>query len=394
MKKTKILFIHHGIGVGGAPINLVNIILGLSKERYQCKVALIKGGKAEELFNDKGIETEIIDGSNIYFMHNESGKISFYYFIRYFKIIFFWFKTAFFSAPEYLEKQDFDIIHLGSHGLTSWAYAAKKLGFKVVMHNQETVTKGYMGIRLFILRKLIDSSTDIIINISKDNESRLGLVYKSRIVYNFVKIPKSYRLPFSQEDKIIKVLYLGGMSKIKGFEASVKCLKYLNPNIRIQFAGNIGKIYSGGGIEGFFKNIIKKTIYSKRYTPLRIIDKASNSELIGLVNDPLTYIDQCDILISPFKIDHFSRPIIEAFAFGKPVIASDLKGMDEVVNHGVNGILIKKDNPAELAQAINELCQNRTKAINMGENGREKAKLLFSQSVNIKKIENIYNNLN
>lgn len=391
MKVKKIIFIHHGTGIGGAPISLLNLIKGLNSDYYDIKVAFIKDSQIVKIFNKNGIETEIIGASNKYFSHTETGEIAWYYFYKYPLIIYQWLKTAFITAPKYLRKQEADIIHLNSHVLSSWAYAAKKNKFKVVCHNREAVAKGYFGVRHNILRKILDHSTDIIINISKDNEKRLGLIHKSRVVYNFSNIPKSYKTPFSVKSSYIKVLYLGGMAKIKGFESVVDCLKFLNPGIKIQFAGNIGKINSGSGIKAAIKDFLKSTIYRNIYLPLKIISKSGNAEVLGFLSNPLPFIDNCDILITPYKIEHFSRPAIEAFAYGKPVIGSNVEGMDEIIDHGVNGIIIKKNNPKDLAKAINELSQYKDKAIMMGENGREKAQKLFSPEVNIKKVESIYN---
>jgi len=391
MKKIKIIFIHHGIGIGGAPISLLNLVQGLNSNYYDVKVAFIKDSKAVNMFSNNGIKTEIINSSNKYFVHNETGKIAWYYFYKYPIIIYQWIKTAYITAPNYLKKQKADIIHLNSHVLSSWAFAAKKNNFKVVCHNREAIAKGYIGVRLYILRKILDFSADIVINISKDNERRLGLFQKSRVVYNFTNIPENYLSPFSEKLNNVKILYLGGMAKIKGFESVVECLKFLNSGIKVQIAGNIAKINSGNGIKATIKNILKSTIYRKKYLPLKIISKSSNAEVLGLLNNPLPFIDNCDILITPYKIEHFSRPAIEAFAYGKPVIGSNVEGMEEIIDHGVNGILIKKNNPMELAKAINYLCQNKDKAIEMGRKGREKAQKLFSPEVNLNKIEKIYN---
>ena len=137
--KIKILYIHHGIGLGGAPISLLNLIGKLDSDRCSVKVVFIKGGIAEELFRKKGIETEVINTSNNWFTHNETGKIQWWYFYRYPKVYREWKKTANNIAVEYLKNQKADIIHLNSHVLSSWAWAARKLGYKVVLHNRETI---------------------------------------------------------------------------------------------------------------------------------------------------------------------------------------------------------------------------------------------------------------
>ena len=111
------------------------------------------------------------------------------------------------------------------------------------------------------------------------------------------------------------------------------------------------------------------------------------------MNDPLPHINACDILITPFLNEHFSRPAIEAFAYGKPVIGSNVVGMDEIISHDKNGLLVAKGDHKALAEAINYLCKNPEKSRKMGECGRQKAIIHFSPSVNTKKVEKVYDEL-
>lgn len=389
MTKTRILYIHHGTGIGGAPISLLNLIKRLNKKEYKVKVAFIKGGVAKELFTDHGVESEVIDAPNTWFVHNETGKIQWWYFYRYPKIYREWKETANSIAIKYLIKQRADIIHLNSHALSSWAWAAKKLGYKVVLHNRETIAKGYFGFRRKILQDILEKSVDAIINISNDNKNRLGLSSKSHVVYNFVSIPDIYRPPMQEEDNK-KVLYLGGQAFIKGFPTAVGCLNYLGEKIQVQFAGNYNSLKKPDTLKNQIKYWIKLNLFGKLYQPLKRIKEVSNAELLGLLMNPYPFIDKCDILITPFAIEHFSRPAMEAMAYGKPVIGSNVEGMDEIIDHGETGLLIEKNDPKALAEAINYLCTNPAIAQEMGRKGREKAELLFSPDENTAKVESIY----
>jgi len=394
VKRIKLLYIHHGTGIGGAPISLLNLVRALDKECYEVKVAFVKDSVVVDLFREAGIKVEILNTSNTYFTHNETGKISWRYFHRYFAIAYHWLLTAYKIAPKYLQDQEVDIVHLNSHVLSSWAFAAKKLGFQVVCHNRETVAKGYFGIRRSILRKIYAYAADVIINISEDNAKRMGLFSKSEVVYNFVDIPQDHRISCSQQDGQYKVLFLGGMAKIKGFPVAADCLNYLNEGITLQFAGAVGKIdHNASGIKNRIKNIIKMALFRSLYAPLSKINGMPNAEILGMLKKSLVAIDNCDILITPFLVEHFSRPAIEAFAYGKPVIGSNVEGMDEIVDHNINGLLVEKGNPKALADAINYLCTNPEIAQKMGQEGRKKAEKLFSPAPNIDKVERIYNSL-
>ena len=383
--RTKILYIHHGVGIGGAPISLLNLIKKLDQEKYAIKIACLKDGEHVKLFRSQGINVEIINASTKYFIHAETGRIQWYYFPYYIIVFFIWLYTAFFAAPRYLKEQHADIVHLNSHVLSSWAFAAKKQGFKVILHNREAIAKGYFGVRKLILQYLIKNYTDQIVNISKDNRDRLGIDDKSSVVYNSVKIPSKYREPFDDINNI-KVLYLGGTAKIKGFENIVEATKYLSTNVELIFCGSIEESSN----RGFFQYVTSILERKSKSNFLKELKSNNRVKLVGLVKDVESYLNNCDILVTPFKISHFSRPAIEAFAHGKPVIGTDVIGMDEIIDHGINGLIVKNNKPKELATAINELSANIDYGIKLGLEGRKKAKELFSPEISTSKIENIY----
>lgn len=392
--KPRILFIHHGQGIGGAPISLVNLIVNLDKSKYDITVGLLIGGEVETLLAKNKICYEIIGGTRDYFAHNITPKTHWKYLYRYPKIYKHWKNTSVNIAPKFLRKMKPDIVHLNSHVLTDWAYAAKKMNLKVVLHNREAISNGYFGIRYRILKKLIKDNCDSIINISEDNKKRLGINdNKSIVVYNFVDIPNVYRSSMQDaENTNYKILYLGGMAYIKGFPTVVKSLKYLNPKITIQFAGHYSLFDTSNSTKTKLKNYLKSIIFKSR-SFLKIMHKSNNGMYLGVLNDPLPHINACDILITPFLNEHFSRPAIEAFAYGKPVIGSNVVGMDEIISHDKNGLLVAKGDHKALAEAINYLCKNPEKSRKMGECGRQKAIIHFSPSVNTKKVEKVYDEL-
>ena len=162
--KTRILYIHHGIGIGGAPTSLLKLVQALPKETYDVEVGFIKPGIAEEFFRENGIKTEVINTTNNWFIHNVSGMVKWYHLYKYLKVFYHWYMTANYWAPKYLKNKNVDIVHLNSHVLTSWAKAAHDLDFKVVLHNREAIANGYFGIRKKILKSLITRYTNTIIN--------------------------------------------------------------------------------------------------------------------------------------------------------------------------------------------------------------------------------------
>jgi glycosyltransferase involved in cell wall biosynthesis len=114
--------------------------------------------------------------------------------------------------------------------------------------------------------------------------------------------------------------------------------------------------------------------------------------ILGLIYNVNEYMEEVCCLISPFSVPHFSFPVIEAHMARKPVIASDVEGMDEIIDHGRNGLIVPINNPEALAKAINELTKNSAKAKQLGEEGYMRAIQKYT-SKNIVQIEHLYDKL-
>ena len=71
---------------------------------------------------------------------------------------------------------------------------------------------------------------------------------------------------------------------------------------------------------------------------------------------------RCDVLAFPSRYAFEGHPgaIVEAFMAGLPVIASDLPGPMEIVEHEVNGLIVPTDDPDAFAKAMNRLVADRT----------------------------------
>lgn len=101
--------------------------------------------------------------------------------------------------------------------------------------------------------------------------------------------------------------------------------------------------------------------YSKdwdRYSQL-IQDKSKftcNIEFID--NDDIAdYFNQADFLILPYNDTTQSGPLLIAYAYGLPVIASDLEMFKSMIDDGVNGYLFKSGDVDELAKCLSK-CSN------------------------------------
>lgn len=86
----------------------------------------------------------------------------------------------------------------------------------------------------------------------------------------------------------------------------------------------------------------------------------------------------------------FGIVAVEAGLAGRPVVASAAGGLPEVVQDGVNGLLVPQDDPAALAAALAHVLRDRELAGALGAAGRTRAVQRFSMARHTDELESIY----
>jgi glycosyltransferase involved in cell wall biosynthesis len=100
-------------------------------------------------------------------------------------------------------------------------------------------------------------------------------------------------------------------------------------------------------------------------------------------NKLLRLYEISDVFVLPAIVDSDGNTeglgvvLLEAMSTQKPVVASRVGGIPEVVVHKQTGILVEPGNPDELARAITYLLKNDQTSVKMGRKGRQRAEQIF-----------------
>src|SRR5207237_8373825 len=81
--------------------------------------------------------------------------------------------------------------------------------------------------------------------------------------------------------------------------------------------------------------------------------------------------------------------IMEALGAGLPVISTPLGGIPEMVEHEINGELIREHDPAAICAAMERLIADPARARKFGDRGQEMAQEKFSIEANVRKIRTL-----
>jgi len=107
------------------------------------------------------------------------------------------------------------------------------------------------------------------------------------------------------------------------------------------------------------------------------------------------FVNSFDICLAPFKKERNLKiglsplKLYEYLACGRPVIASKLQGITELIDNGNCGYLSEPDDAGDLASRIIESFKERDRLPEMGENGRALVEKSFSWEKITQQVENV-----
>lgn len=105
-----------------------------------------------------------------------------------------------------------------------------------------------------------------------------------------------------------------------------------------------------------------------------------NSVLMGCV----------DLVVVPSRREGFGKVVLEALMFGKPVIATNVGGLPELVKHEKNGLLVPPEEPKSIADAIVKLLVQKDKMHQMSKAARESVAGMYSMESMLEEVRAVY----
>lgn len=388
----RILYVHHGGTVGGAPLSLLFLLQQLDRSLYEPVVLFLADGPVVERFRTAGvmvhIAPEITDFSHTELVWYGAGLL--------------WqlpgkllrFLPSVLRAAAWLRRVQPDLVHLNSSTLAAFAIAARRAALPVVWHIREPLAHGYFGMRRAWLRWVLRQCATRVVAISQFDAAQLGDGVTATVIHNFVDFavfsrgiePLAARAHLQLSSAQHVVLMLGGCSRAKGtlqFVLAYASLRRRVPNAVLVIAGAKPEVGAADWLPALVKRITGADRYAQQVMAAAAAGIAQRGiRFIGVRSDVPQLLAASDVVVFPSIVPHFARPLIEAAAMAKPVVASDLGGPRELVVHGSTGLLVVPNDPDVLANALAEVLQDPQSAARMGAAGFERARQLFDAQTN------------
>jgi glycosyltransferase involved in cell wall biosynthesis len=163
----------------------------------------------------------------------------------------------------------------------------------------------------------------------------------------------------------------------KGVDDLIRTFKLINHETKLYLAG-------GGAYEKELKEIAKDEMENK-IKFLGFLDKKELGK----------YLQEARLIVLPSKwYENFPYGALEASLYGKPVVASQIGGIPEIIEDGVTGLLFEPGNVEDLKEKIEKiLSMDDEELIKMGEAGRKKVIQMYNKEKYYNEMIEIFENL-
>lgn len=189
-----------------------------------------------------------------------------------------------------------------------------------------------------------------------------------RVVYNGIpdltEKPVDWRakLDWPSDEPIIGAV--GRLEKVKGFDLLLEAFATLSSGVK---GGSQGKLSSPRLVivgDGSERNALERQI-----AELGLSDRV---HLAGFMKDAHRAPGGFDVMVIPSRQEALPLACLEAMAAACPVVASDVGGLPEVVEHGRTGYLFPSGDVKSLTKTLQKLLGDLVQARAMGDQGRKK----------------------
>lgn len=295
----------------------------------------------------------------------------------------------------FIKKRSYHIVHThNSKAGFLGRLAAQLSGVPVIIHtvhgfafhDQEPIWRQFLFRNL---ERLASHWCDKIIFISQpliDWALKEKIVWDEKIVkiYSGIELDQFHPVTRDEKNRVKKKwkirqkdMVIGVVSKLwegKGHAVLIEAFKELKKELK-----DIRLVIVG---EGYLYDRLVNLVH--RYG-------LSDSVLFtGFQMDVSEIIATFDVAVLPSFFEGMGRVLLEAMAMEKPVVASRVGGIPDLVEDGVNGFLVSPGDVKDLVNTLKKTISDRKLARKMGKEGRKRMSEQFNADVMVRSIEKVY----
>jgi len=354
----------------GAERVVFELATRLDPAQFEVCVAALNGGAVADMLRAAGVNVFVLDVRGKW----DVGKLA--------------------TLKHWLHDQRIDILHTHMfHADLAGRLAANRAGIRHIAHTVHVAEGRWKPWRYIYARLCMRRGPIVCVSqgVADHHILHTGIAANRHVViHNGIDVAayarddaKGQQLRHQWEiagDEVVAV-WAGRLNRQKGLDVLLAAVPLLaarlgNRRLRLVIGGQ-------GPWQGMLEEFIRRQGPS---APVRV-------QYMGFVQDAAGLYSAGDLLVMPSRWEGFGLSAAEAMAAGLPVVATDIKGLREVVVADETGLLIPPENPAALALAIAKLATDPTLRDRMGQAGMQRVHEHFTVQHMVRAHEELYRGL-
>jgi len=394
----KVLFIHHGGGIGGAPVSMLQLATALDRKCYAPLAIFTQPGPILGFACEFDVPVRMVPLHSAFFY---SAHVPIRLRMLFPFLLYFW-QTV--RATGALVRQERpDLVHLNTSVLIPEAIAVKREGIPLVWHVREVPGANPL-LRRWQTRTLVGLADHIIVNSEYVRgafppDARVTVVHNALDLGRFHINEEVTRIRIREElglsSSALVVGMIGSVQAVKGHyllvEAAQKVAQSV-PEVRfLVVAGNPAR-HCAQSWKGRVKTALGAPLDNLDRMRRLIAKMRMERHFVftSFRSDIPEVLAAMDILaFLPQAAEGFGRPLIEAMAMGRAIVTTDVGPSREITGEEAGWRLPVAD-PHALADALITLLTDKPKRLWMGGAGRKRVTNKFNLTQHAQRIEMIY----
>ncbi len=262
-----------------------------------------------------------------------------------------------------------DVVYVSTVTIPCWVLAARLAGVRTVVHVHEAESEAPVVHRVALNGPLLLAGT-VIANSAASRDVVVATV--GRLAGRTVVVPNGIADPGVAAHSAPangRLVLVARLSPRKGIDVALEAVARVRANgvpVTLEVCGT-----AFAGYEWF-----ERQVRSRAQQP----DLAGAVTFRGYVSPTAPSLAAADIVLVPSRVEPFGNTAVEGLLAARPVIASDVQGLAEIITDGVTGLLVPPGDVSALAEAILRLRRDPELADRVARAGRSDAQDRFSVS--------------
>jgi glycosyltransferase involved in cell wall biosynthesis len=286
----------------------------------------------------------------------------------------------------YLREEKVDVLHAHGFGSNAWAAIWGRLTqVPVVIAHEHTWSFEGQPVRKFVDRHVIARWSDVLLAVSREDRRRMRDIEgisddRTRYLPNGIPplttLGHNVRTELEIPVDAPVIGTVGVLRQQKGLDLLIEASATLAREFPI-----IRVLIAGGGLPARKQQLEAQA---------RALGLSEVVTLLGLRTDIGDVLSALDVVVSSSHFEGSPLAIMEYMAAGKPIVATRVGGVPDLIEHGKTGVLVEPGDVDALAEGISTLLRDRERAGQLGTEARLRQQAEFDIDTTVRRVEDLY----